>query len=137
MITQKPISLKIDFLTLEELDKELSLGYYKRNTAINQAIVMYLRVMDARRRIRSYASLDDKERVLKELCSHLVPESATFDVLRKYIPSKPSKEELYDQATLEACNTDCPCYAHGTCPYPYKDKIKCTRFRIIYNEEEE
>lgn len=137
MITQKPISLKIDLHTLEQLDKELSLGYYKRNTAINQAIVMYLRVLDARRRIRSYGSLDDKERVLKELCSHLVPESATFDVLRKYILSKPAGEELYDQAAMEACTTDCLRYAQGTCPYPYKHKMECPRFSIIYDGKKE
>ena len=93
MITQKPISLKINTSLMEELDREVSTGWRSRNGLINDAVRMYLRVLDARRRIRSYAGLDDKERALKELCNELVPESATFDVLRKYIPYQANPED--------------------------------------------
>ena len=133
MITQKPISLKIDYHTLNELDIEVSLGWQKRNAVINQAIVMYLRVLDTRRRIRSYASLNEKERALKELCYHLVPESATFDVPEKYILSPESEESIYDQAAIESCTTDCVQYRQGTCPFRYNAKMSCMRFKEVYN----
>lgn len=52
MITQKPISLKIDLNLLEELDKEAALGWKKRNALINEAIRMYLDAKDAYRHDR-------------------------------------------------------------------------------------
>lgn len=52
MVTQKPISLKIDLNLLEELDKEASLGWKKRNALINEAIEMYLQAKDAYRHDR-------------------------------------------------------------------------------------
>lgn len=48
MITQKPISLKIDAELLQRLDDELAHTWVKRNTAINEAIRMYLELRDAR-----------------------------------------------------------------------------------------
>lgn len=49
MITQKSISLKIGYSILDELDKEVSLGWLKRNTLINEAIRLYLELADLRR----------------------------------------------------------------------------------------
>ena len=49
MITQKPISLKIDLDLLEQLDQEVELGLKKRNTVINDAIRLYLEYKDAYR----------------------------------------------------------------------------------------
>lgn len=46
MITQKSISLKIGYSLLDELDKEASLGWLKRNTFINEAIRLYLEFVD-------------------------------------------------------------------------------------------
>lgn len=63
MVTQKAISLKIDTMLLEELDKEVALGYQKRNAIINIAIRQYLELVDVRRMARTYAAYgDDKEK---------------------------------------------------------------------------
>ena len=51
MVTQKPISLKIDTELLQELDEEVRLGWRKRNCLINQAIALYLEVKDLNRRL--------------------------------------------------------------------------------------
>ena len=51
MVTQKPISLKIDAAVLDELDQELSLGWIKRNKAINEAVRMWLDYKDTKRRV--------------------------------------------------------------------------------------
>lgn len=75
MITQKAISLKLHKQTLEELDKETSLGWAKRNWHINQAVIMYLKVMDARREIGCLGSKEDKLKVMKDLLAELVPAS--------------------------------------------------------------
>lgn len=53
MVTQIPISLKINIDLLHELDKEVRLGWQKRNGHINNAIRLYLEVQDLRRRVRS------------------------------------------------------------------------------------
>lgn len=75
MITQKAISLKLNLQTLEDLDKEASLGWAKRNWHINQAVAMYLKVMDARRRIHCLESKEKKLKAMKDLLAELVPES--------------------------------------------------------------
>ena len=49
MITQKPISLKIDAELLDKLDQEVSLGWKKRNACINEAISVWLELKDAQR----------------------------------------------------------------------------------------
>ena len=49
MITQKPISLKIDCELLEQLDQEVELTWKKRNAVINDAIAFYLEYKDAYR----------------------------------------------------------------------------------------
>lgn len=133
MITQKPISLKIDAKILEDLDKEAALGWRKRNWHINQAIAMYLRVMDARRRIRCAGSVQDKLKQLADLETFVVPEAPSIRVLEKYILSDSLKESIYDQAADQACTTDCARYRSGTCPYFYGQKEKCYRFKEAYD----
>lgn len=61
MINQKPISLKISWDLLEMLDKEVSTGWKKRNTLINEAVAMYLNFLDCRRRVRYYQNTDPDE----------------------------------------------------------------------------
>lgn len=61
MINQKPISLKISWDLLEMLDKEVSTGWKKRNTLINEAVAMYLEFLDCRRRVRYYERIDPDE----------------------------------------------------------------------------
>lgn len=60
MVNQKAISLKIDYGILEDLDREASLGWRKRNSHINEAIRFYLEYRDTVRRIRSYGDPKDK-----------------------------------------------------------------------------
>ena len=52
MITQKPISLKIDAELLEKLDQEVSTGWKKRNACINEAIAVWLELKNAERHER-------------------------------------------------------------------------------------
>lgn len=133
MITQKPISLKINAKVLEDLDKEVALGWSKRNSHINQAIAMYLRVMDARRRIRCAGSVQDKLKQLEDLESFVIPEAQSIRVLEKYILSGSPEESIYDQAAIEACTTDCARYRAGTCPFLYGHKRECYRFKVAYD----
>jgi hypothetical protein len=35
----------------------------------------------------------------------------------------------------EACNTDCPRYAQGTCPYPRTRKGECDRYHRIHTTQ--
>lgn len=85
MITQKPISLKIDTSLLEELDREVSLGWRKRNALINEAVRTYLVLADSRRRIKAYGNIDDQVRELDRLIKQLLPGLVYLDAARKYI----------------------------------------------------
>lgn len=49
MVTQKPISLKIDTGLLERLDNEAGQTWKSRNRLINEAIDMYLDLRDTQR----------------------------------------------------------------------------------------
>lgn len=49
MITQKAISVKIDYSILQDLDQEASKSGINRNKLINRAIWFYIRNKDARR----------------------------------------------------------------------------------------
>lgn len=60
MVTQKPISLKIDTELLQELDEEVRLGWRKRNCIINQAIRLYLSLQDCRRIVKCIGDPDAK-----------------------------------------------------------------------------
>lgn len=60
MVTQKPISLKIDTELLQDLDEEVRLGWRKRNCIINQAIRLYLSLQDCRRNVKCMSNADAK-----------------------------------------------------------------------------
>lgn len=68
MVTQTPISLKINTDLLHELDEETRHGWTKRNGHINNAIRMYLEVLDLRRSVRACPAARDGliEAFLKE-----------------------------------------------------------------------
>lgn len=74
MITQKPISLKVDMKLLEDLDAEVSLGYEKRNKHINEAIRLYLCYIDTRRRMRMFKKQYHPEKMLEEFAREWFPE---------------------------------------------------------------
>lgn len=93
MITQKPISLKIDTTILEGLDKEVALGWKKRNALINEAIRTYLILADGRRRIRMYGKVEDQVRELEDLIKKLIPGLIYRDASEKYILSVRTQEE--------------------------------------------
>ena len=77
MVTQKPISLKIDTELLQELDAEVALGWRKRNCIINQAIRLYLSLQDCRRIVKCIhnadAKVDEVHAWLKENFPEAVP----------------------------------------------------------------
>ena len=133
MITQKPISLKIDAKILEDLDKEVARGWSSRNNLINQAIAMYVRVMDARRLMREASSIQDKLKHIADLESFVIPEAQAIRTMEKYLLSEAADESIYDQAATESCTTDCVQYRQGTCPFRYNAKISCMRFKEVYN----
>lgn len=93
MITQKLISYKIDTSLLKELDREVSLGWMKRNALINEAVRTYLVLADSRRRIRAYDNIDDQVRELEQLIKKLLPGMAYIDAASKYILNVRTQEE--------------------------------------------
>lgn len=133
MITQKPISLKIDAKILEDLDKEVTFGWRKRNALINEAIRVYLVLADSRRRIKSYGRIEDQARELEQLIKKLLPGLFYRNASEKYILSVRAQESIYDQAAAESCTTDCLQYRQGRCPYRYNAKMNCLRFKEAYN----
>lgn len=74
MITQKPISLKIDRELLKRLDEEIELESASRNACINEAIAVWLDMRDARRYERSANSIGEHSRKesLRFIKKHLV-----------------------------------------------------------------
>lgn len=75
MVTQKAISLKIDYCLLEELDKEVSLGWRKRNNHINEAIHFYLKYMDTLRRIKCRGSQREQRELVEEFAKKWFPQA--------------------------------------------------------------
>ena len=94
MITQKPISLKIDAKILEDLDKEVALGWKKRNALINEAIRTYLVLADSRRRIRIYGKVEDQVEELEHLINKLLPGLIDNTPVEKYILSIRTEESI-------------------------------------------
>lgn len=78
MVTQKPISLKIDYGLLQELDREVTTGFRKRNWHINRAISLYLKLQDCRRRYRCHDNLSEKKEVLNRFLRDWIPEAADW-----------------------------------------------------------
>lgn len=63
MVHQKAISVKLDHDVMSMLNAETSTGYLKRNRLINEAIKVYIGILDARRkrdaRISTHAEMMD------------------------------------------------------------------------------
>lgn len=78
MVTQKAISLKIDTKLLQDLDKEASTGWMKRNTHINEAIALYLELKDVRRRVKCFGNEEDKKREANQWLRKRFPEIAEW-----------------------------------------------------------
>lgn len=51
MITQKPISARLDYNVMDALDKEVHISGHKRNRILHDALVMYIHWVDMCRRI--------------------------------------------------------------------------------------
>lgn len=56
MVTQKAISVRIDYSVLEAIDKEQETSCHKRNRIIHDALIMYLEWVDMCRRINCGSS---------------------------------------------------------------------------------
>lgn len=80
MITQTPISLKIDSAVLDKLNQEAEHTWKSRNKLINEAVEMYLELMDAQRYQRYQDKTDRKvsEQALRFIKKHLVPNVQYF-----------------------------------------------------------
>lgn len=82
MVTQKAICVKLDTYTLEQLDKEVSLGWKKRNRLINEAVSLYLELLDRKRRVSSYQDLSDKEDEVREFIRRQFPDILGGEILK-------------------------------------------------------
>lgn len=78
MVTQKPICLKIDTELLEQLDEEVRLGYRTRNRVINQAIALYLEVLDMNRRVICYHNETMKQDEVEKFLREWIPNAASW-----------------------------------------------------------
>lgn len=80
MITQTPISLKIDSAVLERLNEEAKDSWKSRNKLINEAVEMYLELMDAQRYQRLQDTQDRKvcKEALMFIKRYLVPNVQYF-----------------------------------------------------------
>lgn len=78
MVTQKPISLKVDIDTLEDLDEEVRLGWRKRNWHINEAIRVYLEIQDLNRRLKCYQGAALKHDEIERFLRKRVPNGASW-----------------------------------------------------------
>lgn len=80
MITQTPISLKIDSAVLERLNEEAEHSWKSRNRLINEAVIAYLELLDAQRYQRYQDKTDRKvsEQALRFIKKHLVPNVQYF-----------------------------------------------------------
>lgn len=78
MVTQKPISLKIDTYLLRNLDKEVQIGFRKRNWHINQAIEIYLELQDLNRSLRDYQDPTIKRDAVERFLRHRCPNGASW-----------------------------------------------------------
>lgn len=66
MVNQKPISLKISFDVLEELDKECYASAMKRNNLINLAIGYYLQYLDCCRMLKCAGNRETRRLVFND-----------------------------------------------------------------------
>lgn len=74
MITQTPISFKIDSAVVERLNQEAEHTWKSRNKLINEAVEMYLELKDAQR-YQLYQDKTDRkvsEQALRFIKKHLV-----------------------------------------------------------------
>lgn len=75
MVTQKPISLKIDLDLLQELDEEVALGWRKRNSHINEAIRFYLELKDTQRLIKCRGSRREQQDIIEDFNKKWFPQA--------------------------------------------------------------
>lgn len=67
MITQKPISARLDYDRLQDIEQEKFITGLSTNRIINEGVMVYCRIMDARRRYKMYG----REREWNELIKYL------------------------------------------------------------------
>lgn len=80
MITQTPISLKIDTALLDKLNDEAMDTWMSRNKLINEAVEMYLELRDAQRSQKLQDKTERKvsKEALRFIKKHLVPDVQYF-----------------------------------------------------------
>lgn len=68
MINQKPISARLDYDRLQDIEQEKFVTGMSTNRIINEGVKFYCHIMDARRRFGMYGRQD----VWNEICAQLV-----------------------------------------------------------------
>lgn len=78
MVTQKPISARINTTTLAVIDQEVFVSGTSRNRILNEGGLLYCQLQDLRRRLRCY-QVGDREACLEQFFRRFIPELARWD----------------------------------------------------------
>ena len=71
MITQKPISLKINESIYFQLEMEVSVSGTPRNRLINAAIAHYIKYLDTKRKVAVWRGTDEAIRVADDYLTEI------------------------------------------------------------------
>ena len=74
MMSQVPISVRMDSAVKWRVDQEVMLGEYNRNRIINRGADMYVDLLDARRQYRAHPNQDVRMKILKGFLLRWFPE---------------------------------------------------------------
>ena len=75
MVTQKPISVKMEYGILKALDEECRTGWMKRNRHINEAVRFYLDLKDTQRRIKCRGSRKEQQDLIEDFNKKWFPQA--------------------------------------------------------------
>lgn len=78
MLNQKPISARIHHQTIWEMDLEKLASGITRNHILNEGAMLYLYLLDTRRRYKSIPSPDDRKKILNGFLKLWFPEAAEW-----------------------------------------------------------
>lgn len=64
-MNQKPISARIDYHIMWQIEQETMLGYYTRNRILNEGARLFLDLLDTRRNLKYHANPADQDKIRK------------------------------------------------------------------------
>lgn len=75
MINQKPISARIDYNTLWELEQEAMISGTTRNRALNKGARLWLDLNDRRRQMRAHPDPEIRRKIVRGFIDLWIPEA--------------------------------------------------------------